>query len=233
MTTLSVVIPIRDRSGQRLENCLRSLRWQRGVERQQVEIVLSDFGSSAEHATSIAALAQAYDAVVTTEETEALWNRSRALNLGIQAASGELCFCTDADMIFSPDFIAALLSAEAQAPGETMVLSRCHDLPEAAPRRLFEQSDFADLKSSAALRQTTGTGACQVARRSFFEHARGYDEAFEYWGAEDDDMLSRARRYGLNPVYLEGEAAMLHQWHPTMKNDKPIRRKINTSRGWA
>ena len=84
------MIPIRDRSGQRLENCLRSLRWQRGVERQQVEIVLSDFGSSAEHATSIAALAQAYDAVVTTEETEALWNRSRALNLGIQAASGEL-----------------------------------------------------------------------------------------------------------------------------------------------
>ena len=43
-------------------------------------------------------------------------------------------------------------------------------------------------------------------------------------------MLSRARRYGLNPVYLEGEVAMLHQWHPTMKNDKPIRRKINSWR---
>ncbi|MBP47396.1 MAG: glycosyl transferase, partial [Myxococcales bacterium] len=188
MTTISVIIPIRDRSGQRLENCLRSLRWQQGVSAESIEVVLSDFGSSQLHRDSIEELAQRYGARLHCEQTDALWNRSRALNLGIQKATGQLCFCTDADMIFSPGFVAALLQKQAKQPHQIMTLSRCHDLPQSAPQQLMELEDFESLSAMAELRQTTGTGACQVADRAFFFSVRGYDEAFEYWGAEDDDM---------------------------------------------
>ena len=50
---LSVIIPVRNRSGDRLENCLRSLRWQEDIDHTQVEILIVDFGSDAEHKDAI------------------------------------------------------------------------------------------------------------------------------------------------------------------------------------
>ncbi len=229
MPKLSAIIPLRDRSGLRLENCLRSLRWQ-DLAAEDLEIVLADFGSSAEHLASVRALAATYDAVVEREDTDDLWNRARALNLGIQAATGELAFCTDADMIFAPDFVRRLIETHATQPEGALVLCKCHDLPEDAPQRRFDAADFAALRALATVRDTSGTGACQVATRDFFYAVRGYDEAFKYWGAEDNDMVSRASRYGLQRVWLGDETAMLHQWHETMKNDRPVRRKLNSWR---
>jgi glycosyltransferase involved in cell wall biosynthesis len=225
MSEISVIIALRDRSGTRLANCLRSLRWQT-VDCADVEIVLSDFGSDLQHAASIAEMADEYGAVVERTETDAVWNRSRALNLGIQAATGRLALCTDADMIFAPDFLAAVLQSHASEP-DAMVVCRCHDLPESLAETPWQRSDFALLRSKAAERHLSGTGACQAVRRQFFNDVRGYDEAFEYWGAEDDDMLHRAQRYGLQVCWLPKSTSMLHQWHPTMKNDKWLQRKIN------
>lgn len=225
MPEISVIIALRDRSGNRLANCLRSLRWQ-SVDREQIEIVLSDFGSDAQHAASIAVMAAEYEAVVERTETNALWNRSRALNLGIQAATGHLALCTDADMIFAPDFVEEVLRVHAEA-GDAMVVCRCHDLPASSAETRWQLTDFETLKSKASERQTSGTGACQAVRRQFFSDVRGYDEAFKYWGAEDDDMLHRAERYGLQVRWLPETTSMLHQWHPTMKHDKRVQRKLN------
>ena len=226
---ISAIIPIRNRSGIRLENCVRSLRWQTGLRPGDLEIVLSDFGSTDAHLTSVRVIAARYGAEVVAVATDAIWNRSRALNIGIQAARGELVFCTDADMIFAPNFVAQLLVQAASHGGErgALVVAPCFDLPEGAADRLAEVADFQDLRLAAARRETNGTGACQVASRAFFEAVRGYDEAFQYWGAEDDDLAHRAARYGLTRVSLGAEVAMLHQWHPTMKHDRPWQRFRN------
>lgn len=228
---ISAIIPIRNRSGVRLENCVRSLRWQTGIDPADLEIVLSDFGSTAEHLASVRVIAARYDARVVSTDTDVTWNRSRALNIGIQRATARLVFCTDADMIFAPDFVAQLLALEAEhgaGPGPgALVVAPCFDLPEGAADQLVERADFARLRGLAAQRETGGTGACQVATRAFFEAVRGYDEAFQYWGAEDDDLAFRAARYGLKRVPLGAASAMLHQWHPTMKHDRPWQRWRN------
>lgn len=217
---LSAVIPLRNRAGLRLENCLRSLRWQEGLE-EPVEIVLSDFGSDDTHAREIAALAERYGARVTREVTDAVWNRSRALNLGIQAARGAICWATDADMIFQPNFAATVLAEHGRRPGECMVLCRCHDLPEEVPDdRLWSVEDFEPLQRRARIRSAMGTGACQAAPRAFFERVRGYDEEYVFWGAEDVDMSGRARIAGLEIVWISARTAMLHQWHRTTKHDR-------------
>ena len=223
---LSVVIPVRNRSGTRLENCLRSLRWQ-SVDPSRFEIVISDFGSDAEHAESVRRLAELHDARIEVTDTDEVWNRSRALNVGLQAARGRFVFCTDADMIFDPGFLQTILDVHADTARDVMIHCRCHDLPSTVGERLFEVKDFDELLSAASVRPTRGTGACQSARRSFFFQSRGYDEKFKFWGYEDIDMTARARRAGLEVEWISDRAQMLHQWHPTDKRRRPLRYHVN------
>ncbi len=178
---ISAVIPVRDRTGPRLDNCLRSLRWQQ-LEPGALEIVITDFGSNPEHAAGLASLSERYDAELVRVHTEETWNRARALNFGIQRSTGHFVFCTDADMIFAPNFIATLLETQAQADEQAFVVCHCRDLPESVAEQTWQLDDFPRLLELAAFRKATGTGACQVARREFFERVRGYDEGFSFWG---------------------------------------------------
>lgn len=223
---ITVVIPVRNRAGIRLENCLRSLRWQ-DLPQDQIAIVVSDFGSNPADAASIAGLAERYGARVIQTATQEVWNRSRALNIGLRACTTPWVLCTDADMIFLPNFVSSVLAQLEDNPKPGIVFCRCSDLPEDVPEQLRDPSDIAWLQSKATLRQTSGTGACQAAALQFFQHARGYDEAFVYWGAEDDDMRLRALRHGLEPRWVSPQTAMFHQWHPTMKADRPLTRLYN------
>lgn len=44
---------------------------------------------------------------------------------------------------------------------------------------------------------------------------RGYDESYELWGGEDDDLFRRLVTLGLERRDLTSdEAFYLHQWHP-------------------
>ena len=94
----------------------------------------------------------------------------------------------------------------------------------------YQRSDYLALETKGIERATQGTGACQSAHRDFFFNVRGYDEAFEHWGAEDDDLRSRAIRYGLQPRWISPRTSMLHQWHPTTKNQYPWRKRMNKAR---
>jgi len=200
---------------------------------EALEVVLVDYGSGPVHREDIARAAAAHGARVTRVEAGGLWNRSRALNCGLRVARGRYLLCTDVDMIFSPNFVAELLrhhgAWEARgAQGRGLILfSRCLDLPEAAGLARWERGDYERLRALCAERPTQGTGACQCAPREFFFHARGYDEGFEHWGAEDDDMRARALRHGLTAAWVSPSATMLHQWHPTTKDAHPWRRRLN------
>jgi glycosyltransferase involved in cell wall biosynthesis len=226
---ISAVIPVRDRTGPRLDNCLRSLRWQQ-LEPGALEIVITDFGSNPEHAAGLASLSERYDAELVRVHTEETWNRARALNFGIQRSTGHFVFCTDADMIFAPNFIATLLETQAQADEQAFVVCHCRDLPESVAEQTWQLDDFPRLLELAAFRKATGTGACQVARREFFERVRGYDEGFSFWGQEDNDMRFRAGRYGLRETWVQEHTAMLHQWHPSERGKRPLRKSLNDIR---
>jgi glycosyltransferase involved in cell wall biosynthesis len=218
---LSIVIPVRNRSGARLENCLKSLRWQDGTE--PFEIVISDYGSSPEIARELDDLAAKYGARVVHSAAPGVWNRSHALNIGIRAAAGEHVLCTDADMIFAPSFVAAVQRRLEKA--RVLVVCECRNLPESVPEQPWEKTDFPRLLAASTWRKagtrrkphSMGTGACQAAERAFFERVRGYDEQYLAWGCEDGDMLSRALEAGLTLEWIHEETSMLHQWHPTVR----------------
>ena len=94
---------------------------------------------------------------------------------------------------------------------------------------MWERGDFPSLVNAAEPRRTSGTGACHVASPDFFWHVRGYDEKYLHWGAEDADMVWRARRYGLEMEWMEGPS-MVHQWHSSYKYERPVRLWFNRLR---
>lgn len=226
---ITAVIPIRNRTGTRLDNCLRSLRWQ-DLDGASLEIVLVDFGSDPEPAAELHELAERHDAALVRVDTDTIWNRARALNYGIQRATGRYVFCTDADMIFAPNFVATLLDAQRREQGRAFVVCHCRDLPEQIAEQPWTRDDFPELLAAAPFRKATGTGACQVALHEFFERVRGYDEGFSFWGQEDNDMRFRAGRFGLREVWVQDQTAMLHQWHPSDRGKKPLRKSLNDVR---
>jgi glycosyltransferase involved in cell wall biosynthesis len=226
---LSVILPIRNRSGVRLENCLRSLRWQ-DLPASKVEIVISDFGSTPEHRASLAPLAERYAARVVTTRTDEIWNRSRALNTGIRAATQHYVLCTDVDIIFSPDFLATAVAEQHQAADQALVVCRCLDLPSSVPEQIWEQADYPWLLSNGLERNKLGTGACQMAPRTFFHRLRGYDERYVFWGMEDNDFRFRSRRSGMPERWMHHRTSMLHQWHPSDDGRRPVLKFLNDAR---
>ena len=227
---ISVVVPVRNRTGLRLENCLRSLRWQEGVDAAAVEIALSDFGSDAEHAARIDELAARHGARVVRVRTDETWNRSRALNVALRRASGPVALCTDADILFEKNFLRTALGRLGGAPGSSMVLCRCLDLPDMGPERLFEPEEFESLKARSQMRKAMGTGACQATSTAWLASVGGYDEKYVHWGFEDKDLAYRASKAGLALEWIHGETSMLHQWHPKTLRENMTRVYLNKIR---
>jgi glycosyltransferase involved in cell wall biosynthesis len=224
------VIPLRNRTGIRLENCLRSLRWQKLPAPAALEIVLSDFGSDPEGASSIDAIAKRFDARVIRTCTDETWNRSRALNVALRTVQTPISFCTDADMLFEDSFVATILDELREAPGRAIVLCRCRDLPDLGPERPFEEREYPELKAGATMRVAMGTGACQATATDWFNSVGGYDEKYVYWGFEDKDMVHRAAKAGLELRWIHERTSMLHQWHPRTIANRRARIYLNKIR---
>ena len=74
------------------------------------------------------------------------------------------------------------------------------------------------------------TASAVASARPLFHVARGYDEYYEVWGNEDDDLYRRFRYLGLRPKALGPESFYMHQWHAESargrdgKNAEQVRR---------
>ena len=94
----------------------------------------------------------------------------------------------------------------------------------------WELASFPELLAASTFRERLGTGACQMATRAFFEDVRGFDEGFKFWGLEDTDMTHRAQLWGLELAWVHEKTAMMHQWHPSDRKRRPLRKTLNDIR---
>lgn len=233
---ISIVIPVRDRAGDRLRNSLASLGWQSVGRPWQVTVV--SHGSRPEIDRDLERLcAEAGAELLRVSSPDQPWCKPHALNVGLRATDPAMAFVMtmDADMILAPDFLATVLAILREDP-RRLALCRSSDLPQnaAVPATGISAEAFPALARRARLRGKHGSGGIQAARRDFFFDVRGYDEDMIWWGAEDNDLLQRAVASGLTPTWICEQTKMLHQWHPKTHRaltDPKLRREAQ--RAWT
>ena len=219
---LSVVICFKDWGLERLEGATRSVLMS-GLG-NEVEVIISDYGSA--NSNGYRERLEALGAKYFYFETNGVWSRSRALNLGIKQACGDFIVTTDADMVFSPTTFPALLTMIEANPLASYIL-QCRDLPEGIDHEylLSRQVDWGEVENKSKLRPRWGMGGLIAFRRSAYSEIRGLDERFEIYGGEDLDLAKRLVRAGYKRVWIDDpRVRMYHVWHPSsraMANETP------------
>ncbi len=108
----SVVIPLRDRWGTRLRNCVESIVNQT---LQPLEIIVADYGSTEEGHDAIMKILEDYDCTVYYYPTDEIWSLAVARNMGIRRSNHrcENVAVIDADLILEPRVMEVLSRAHA------------------------------------------------------------------------------------------------------------------------
>lgn len=222
----SFIILTRNRANERLRQCLEAIRSQ-SMRSENIELILLDYGSNEITQGRLRDLATKFDARHVHVNETGPWNRGRAINLGCQAAQGELFAVSDIDMIHGPTYAAEAWRSYIKA-GRGAFYGRAipKDLPEGAMAARTSRTTFADLGQLATDRPK-GMGNV-VFSRTLLEKARGWEEEYLVWGCEDSDFHDRAHRSGAHCIELK--SGLLHQWHETHDTSPDARRTIGMNR---
>jgi glycosyltransferase involved in cell wall biosynthesis len=220
---VTVVIAVRNRCDYRLTNALGSIRAQT-YPAGLIHVIVVDYGSEPASMHRTASSCEAYDAKCIRIDEAPVWSRSRGLNVGIRRAKTKYLMTCDADIIYSPRYIEDCIAVLRTAP-LSVVCAPMFDLPEDSKdltERAANHGGYFDLKRwKEQCSPRLGWAfhpSITITFTAFYQCVRGYDEFYEVWGAEDEDLMLRFRRLGLQPKVLDSGSFYLHQWHPKFED---------------
>lgn len=217
---VTIIVGIRNRADYRLENALRSIRGQTHPA-ELVHLLVVDYGSEPAHARRAETICSEHGAEYLYVDNAPVWNRSHCVNVGIRRTVTKFLMISDVEILLSPRYVSDAVALLRASPS-SIVLSPMLDLPEESAE-ILEQSARAgeDLQLDMwkqwarvrrAYRVDVHTSIC-VGYTTFFKAIRGFDEYYEQWGGEDDDLVRRFKYLGLTPRPLQSDSFYLHQWH--------------------
>jgi hypothetical protein len=216
---VTILIGVRDRADYRLVNALASLRAQT-YPRPLVHAVVVDYGSQAPVARHIAAACRRYEADYVRADRVTAWNRSRCLNIAVRRATTKYLLTSDADLVFSSTYLADAVRMLRRSP-LSVVCSPMQDLPaecaDYLERSAREECTLCveDLAGDASPRYEWELHpSIGITYTAYHQLIHGYDEFYELYGSEDEDLAKRFQYLGLDLVALDSAAFYLHQWHP-------------------
>jgi glycosyltransferase involved in cell wall biosynthesis len=218
-----------------LRRALSSIALQRGVD-GQIEVVVTDDGSTDNTAQVVREFANSVDFPVKfTTHPHTNFQLARCRNEGVTASRAPYLLFLDGDCILPPDHVAIHLARRKPGVvmgGHFMRIDQCTSLKidEAAIR----QGDFLNWISGKEIQFVRKLdlrwrfyqwlhhptkpklfGNNIGIWRSDYERINGYDETFEGWGCEDDDLRLRLRRAGVRIESILRWTNTFHLWHPT------------------
>jgi predicted glycosyltransferase involved in capsule biosynthesis len=217
--SITIAIGIRNRSDYRLRNALWSLANQ-DYPKDLVKIVVVDYGSSDDHKERTIEICNRFDAKVMFLAAPAGWNRSKCLNFAIKQVKTKYFLSSDVDMIYQENYLRELMQKLKENP-LSVVCSRMMDLPEKSidvMRTLAEKNlpvpyqDLINMTTSRGAGDSNASINCSYTL--FYQYIRGYDEFYQGWGSEDNDLMKRFISLGLDICSIAQKATYLHQWHP-------------------
>lgn len=203
---MDVIIPCKDRVTN-LEYCLASIN----AGEYTPNTILVDFGSAAPLAT----YGDMYPwlTVVRAGDSSDLFHKSRAMNVGIKRSKAKFICATDSDQIFGPKFFKFFVLATRKP--RRLVLCKTYFLPSSPECKPAEIQNHFDeyLEIAKDNKPLRGEGCCIGLPRDWLLRVNGWDEEYKGYGAEDSDVIFRARCAGFTPEYLNGRTSMVHLPH--------------------
>lgn len=217
---LSVVIATYNR-GPILEKCLRALLDQT-LAPEMYEIVVVDDGSTDNTAALVASLTTAAPAWLYHPQANA--GRSRARNVGIGLARGEIVVFIDSDVVVVPTFLETHLRLHREADGRRVFVQGLAVNTDRFDDPLGTPVTARDV--SAAYFATNNVSV----PKAYLVEVGGFDEGFVEYGWEDLELGLRLKRIGVEIIRTR-EARGFH-WHPRFSlADMPGMRRIEEERG--
>ena len=224
-----------------LRRVLASIAGQRGVE-GRMELVVTDDGSTDETPDIVEQFRRRVRFPVTfTTHEHLIYHPSRSRNDGARATTAPYLLFIDGDCVLPPDHVAIHLSQ--RKPGRAM-LGDCQRADEPLSATLSEEGagagEFLQWKLNAERRRLDrihlknqlytlfrhSSKPKLVANnvgiwRTDFERVNGFDENFQNWGCEDDDIGRRLRRAGVRLESILAHTRLVHLWHPREASTTP------------
>lgn len=217
--SITVMIGIRNRGDYRLRNALWSLKHQ-NYPHDLIQIVIVDYGSTPEHLAHTLQLCHRFGATCFQLAATGGWSKPKCLNYAIKRTNTKFILSSDVDIIFPPNYLKEMVAVLKKEP-LSVVYSRMLDLPEDSVNSVRELDaydhpiPFDSLLNLATARGPGHENAGINGTYAFFyQYLRGYDEFYEGWGSEDNDLKKRFVMLGLDISSIYPTASYLHQWHP-------------------
>ncbi len=236
--TCSVVIPTYNRAGL-LRRTLDSLCAQ-DLPATDFEVLVVDDGSTDSTAQLVAGYAGRLDVRYFFQPDEG-WRVARARNVGIAAATGEVCVFVDSGVLLHSGCLRAHQRSHREADGPVAVLGYVYgfdnngsdtdpmieafdfDAPDATIELLRESGRWPDIREPFYARHGYDLGrlpapwvlywTCNAsAPTELIRSVGGFDEQFRSWGAEDIDLGYRLHRAGAG-FALDRAASSIHYPH--------------------
>lgn len=167
-----------------LDSLFKSESWQDG----DLEVLLMESNKNA---------AYTYDERVKVIVPDEKFNFHRFLNLGMEQSNGEwLAFCNN-DIVFTQSWFSAILAVKAENPGFMCFSPYDHAYPMMAelccPAMHDYEIGWENKKHFAAW--------CFVWQRKVFDIIGKFDEAFDFYSADDDELMT-LRKYAIPNVLV-------------------------------
>lgn len=210
---LDIVFGYRNRSAERVYRCLESLKNQTY---KDFNVIFVDYGSDEQIRKEIELLVKQYEfcQYVFNQTQGWPWNRSHALNTGVRFTNSEYIMTSDVDLIFSERFLEFFVQKLAF---DKEVHSRFYFLPKS----FRSWNKLKQLPTDFKLSSRRFLGAVMSVHREQFDKIGGFDEYFQFYGAEDIDISERLQNLGVEKIWFDQpEFPVYHQWHPVVLNDK-------------
>jgi glycosyltransferase involved in cell wall biosynthesis len=219
---------------QHLRRALQSIALQRDVA-GQMEVVVTDDGSADETPQLVSDFARSVDFPVHfTTHPHSTFQLARCRNEGVAASTAPYLLFLDGDCILPPDHVAIHLQrrrAGVVMAGDFMRLDEA--VSARVDEKVIRGGEFVNWASPDEARGLRAK--IRKARfyqwirhptkpklfgnnvgiwREDYERINGYDENFQGWGCEDDDLRLRLRRAGVRIESILPWTHTYHLWHP-------------------
>jgi predicted glycosyltransferase involved in capsule biosynthesis len=185
MLFLSFIVGFRNRDTERVTLFLERLK---AINSDDFELIFVDYGSDESVSENVKKIVSNYSFANYQffNSRGQNWNRSKCLNYGFGFTKGQYIFTSDIDFLYDVDFISIL--KKIVTPTQAFYF-QVGFLSQKQSENIHSDSKKYEIESYS---NEDAVGALLISREMFNE-VGGYDEFYEIWGIEDNDMLYRIK----------------------------------------